>query len=352
MIQTRRAFLSTTASLPLARGEKINSFAPGEVWLDEAGKPIQAHSAGILLHEGVYYWFGEDKTLGNFNRTGVSCYASKDLYNWKRMSTALPKEAMPAEFRETGICERAKVLYNRATRKFVMWMHLDDEKYHVASAGVAVAARPEGPYVFLKKLRPVKYDFGAKPDDPNREAELGGTYRDMALFQDDDGSAYAFYASENNKTLYVVRLNREFTGPEEPVVKGKTWDRVLVDQLREAPAPFKHAGKYHLITSGCTGWAPNAATYAVAGNVLGPYEQKGNPCTGKDAGKTFYAQSTFVLPAPGKKPGDFIFLADRWFKDKLEDSRYVWLPFRMKEDGGFEIAWQDRWDLSWFDARK
>lgn len=39
-------------------------FRPGEVWLDTEGKPIQAHGGGILFHAGVFYWYGEDKTLG------------------------------------------------------------------------------------------------------------------------------------------------------------------------------------------------------------------------------------------------------------------------------------------------
>lgn len=36
-------------------------FKPGQVWLDTQGKVIQAHSAGILYKDGVYYWYGENK---------------------------------------------------------------------------------------------------------------------------------------------------------------------------------------------------------------------------------------------------------------------------------------------------
>jgi hypothetical protein len=35
---------------------------PGEPWLDNRGQRIQAHSAGITVWKGVYYWFGEDWT--------------------------------------------------------------------------------------------------------------------------------------------------------------------------------------------------------------------------------------------------------------------------------------------------
>jgi hypothetical protein len=341
------AALFLVVALDLKAAEP-RSFRPGQVWLDTSGKPIQAHSAGILVRNGVYYWYGEDKTLGNFNKTGVSCYSSRDLFAWKHEGVVLPKEAVPVEFRDAGVCERPKVLFNAKTRKYVMWMHLDSKDYLAASAGVAVADKPAGPFRFLGHSRPIRYDFGYQANDRTRQKELGNTYRDMNLYLDDDGKAYVFYASEGNPTMYVSQLNDEFTGVATPIVEGKTWARILVNQKREAPAPFKYKGKYYLITSGLTGWNPNPADYAVADHILGPWTSKGNPCVGPEAETTFRSQSTFVLPAPGKRAGSFIFMGDRWFKDKLEDSRYVWLPFTIKEDGTFTLEWRDRWDLSVF----
>jgi hypothetical protein len=149
--------------------------------------------------------------------------------------------------------------------------------------------------------------------------------------------------------MYVSRLNADFTGVETPSVEGKTWARILVKQSREAPAPFRYKDRYYLITSGTSGWAPNAASYAVAANILGPYTVKGNPCVGADAATTFHSQSTFVLPAPGNRPGAFIFMADRWFEKNLVDSRYVWLPLQVHDDSTLTIEWRDQWDLSVFD---
>ncbi len=40
-------------------------------------------------------------------------------------------------------------------------------------------------------------------------------------------------------------------------------------------------------------------------------------------------------------------MADRWTKQNLADSPYVWLPFKMFGDA-IRINWQDRWDLSVF----
>ena len=38
-----------------------NAFYPGREWLDTEGKPIHAHGGSVLYHEGVYYWYGENK---------------------------------------------------------------------------------------------------------------------------------------------------------------------------------------------------------------------------------------------------------------------------------------------------
>lgn len=318
-------------------------FRPGEVWRDTEGNPIQAHGGGVLVRGNVYYWYGEDRTPGG--RGAVACYSSTNLSDWKREGVALSRDALPQVDGRTPFVERPKVIYNPRSGQYLMWMHLEQRGYHFAHAGIATSDRATGPFVFLKAIRPVTNDFGFAADDPNRQQELGGTFRDMNLFVDDDGQAYVFYSSEDNWTMYVVRLNDEFTGPQTPSVENKTWARIFVRDMREAPAPFKHHGRYYVITSGCTGWKPNEAGYAVAENILGPWKVHANPCLGPEAKTTFGAQSTFVLPVPGK-PDQFIFMADRWNPQNLPDSRYVWLPFSVKDDGTFAIKWSERWSLS------
>ena len=322
-----------------------SEFHPGEVWRDGNGQPIQAHGGGILVHSNVYYWYGEDRTPGI--RSAVSCYSSTNLLDWKREGVALWQTNLPSYYDSPIFVERPKVIFNPRTKKFVMWMHAEQFGYHYACAGIATSDTPTGPFVFLKIIRPITNDFGFHPDDPNGQKQFGGTFRDMNLFMDDDGRAYTFYSSEDNWTMYVVRLNDDFTGPESPAVENKTWARILVRRMREGAAPFKWSGKYFLITSACTGWRANAAEFASSDNILGPWKSSGNPCVGTNADTTFGTQSTFVLPAPGRT-NDLIFMADRWNPQNLPDSRYVWLPFTMKANGTFTIRWRDRWDFSTF----
>jgi Glycosyl hydrolases family 43 len=323
-------------------------FYPGAVWRDVDSNPIQAHGGGILVLGNTWYWYGEDRTPDLYS--AVSCYSSTNLMNWKREGVALWRRDLPKVNGHHTFVERPKVIYNPRTKQFVMWMHLEQDGYHLSRAGIAVSDTPAGPFKFIKAIRPIAdtNDFSENDSDPARQNVFGGTFRDMNLFVDDDGKAYVFYSSAGNWTMYVVWLNDDFTGPKTPAVENKTWARILMRQMREGPAPFKWNGRYFLITSACTRWAPNAANYSFADNILGPWHTFGNPCAGPNAQKTFGSQSTFVLPAPGRT-NDFIFMADRWEPDNLPDSRYVWLPFMVKPDGTFTIPWRDRWDFSVFD---
>lgn len=315
----------------------MNAFEPGKVWLDTDGKPIQAHGGGVLYDQGVYYWFGENKDtptqhIGRRVRVdvvGVSCYSSEDLYNWKNEGVVLPAVQDDPEhhLHPSQVVERPKVLYNDKTGKYVMWMHLDSPDYKKAMVGVAVADRPTGPYTFIEGFRP-----------------CGEESRDMTLYKDDDGKAYAIFGSRWHTIVIFAELTDDFLQCTGRFTEH--FPRNVPGLGREAPAIFKHDGRYYFFSSGTTGWQPNPAEYAVAENINGPWKDMGDPCVGEDAETTFHAQSTFVLPVVGKD-GAYIFMADRWIRDDLGDSRYVWLPIEIDGET-VRLRWRDRWDLSVF----
>lgn len=326
------AVIATLISITVSCGD-APSIHPGEVWLDDQGNAINAHGGGLMYHDGTYYWYGEFKegetTLPEWlgwecYRTdvkGVSCYSSKDLRIWHFEGLALEgvTDNPEHDLHSSKVLERPKVIYNQATGKFVMWMHVDSMDYMKACAGVAVSDSPTGPFKYLESVRP-----------------NGEMSRDQTLFVDTDGTAYQICASENNETLHFNRLTDDylgFTGHFERRFEGLS---------REAPAIFMHDGKYYLLSSGCSGWDPNEAQIAVADSLLGEWTIMGNPCTGQDADKTFFAQSTYVQPVVGKD-NLFIAMFDRWNKTDLPDSRYVWLPFSFSPDGSVEIHWRDKW---------
>jgi beta-galactosidase len=342
------------AQLPPSSNKEIR---PGEVWLDTAGKPINAHGGGLLFHNGVYYWYGEIKEGKTYTPpqnarwggtrvdvVGVSCYSSKDLLNWKSEGNVLPAKP-DTDLDPKRVLERPKVVYNAKTKKFVMWFHADSLTYGDAKVGVAVANSPTGPFTYLGSFRPnkgqwpINFTEQDKADPKSlvvRDFAKGQMSRDLTIFVDDDGKAYLFAASEGNPTMHVSELTDDYLG-----LTGK-YARIFVGRSMEAPAVFKRNGKYYIIASDCTGWAPNAARSAVADSIWGPWTELGNPCRGPEAEITFRGQSTYVLPVAGK-PGEFIFMADRWNKDDLADSRYLWLPITFTADGKPEVHWHDAW---------
>ena len=329
--------LACLCCLPSAKTKaqtKNAAIIPGEVWKDTDGNPINAHGGGLLYHEGTYYWYGEYKKGETIlpewatwecyrtDVTGVSCYSSKDLLNWKFEGIVLPavKDDEKHDLHPSKVLERPKVIYNEKTKKFVMWAHVESADYSKACAGVAVSDSPTGTFTYVGSFRP-----------------NGAMSRDQTVFVDDNGKAYQFYSSENNATLYISELTDDYLKPT-----GR-YTRNFVKQSREAPAVFKYNGKYYMLSSGCTGWDPNVAELAVADSIMGQWTTIGNPCTGPDADKTFYAQSTYVQQVYGKGNA-YIAMFDRWKKKNLEDSRYVWLPLEFGKDGTITIPWRDSWD--------
>jgi len=100
-----------------------------------------------------------------------------------------------------------------------------------------------------------------------------------------------------------------------------------------------------MITSGCTGWSPNPAQYAISDKVLGEWKIVGNPCTDDGSSTTYDTQSTCVYKVD---EGKYIYMGDRWFSNNLRDSRYVWLPIEFDIDGFIYIRKYSNWDLNIF----
>lgn len=359
----------------------LSAFRPSALWPDDQGVHINAHGGGMLFHEGVYYWYGEHKIegeAGNKAHVGVHVYFSRDLYNWRNKGIALAVSDDPRSDIARGcILERPKVIFNPATKKFVMWFHLEPKGagYSGARSGIAISDGPTGPFDFVNSFRPnagvwpinvgesekwpltseqlaqlnkMELHGGPRPYYPKhlvfrRDFASGQMARDMTLFVDDDGRAYHLYASEENGTLHISQLTDDFLS------SSGRFARVFPGRFHEAPAMMKWRGKYFLITSDCTGWAPNTARISTAENIFGPWEELGNPClgTGEEIARTFGTQSTFILPVQGK-PDAFIFMADRWNPKNAIDGRYVWLPMEFHH-GAPMFRWRDEWDLSVFD---
>jgi hypothetical protein len=372
------------------------SFRPGQEWRDTAGKVVQAHGGQVVpatdnRGKRIWYWYGEDRSNGYSDSPGVHLYSSYDLYNWKDQGVVLRSMNSREQFTEDkyfarlykrysaaqreivwrdlstnkvrtdgwaapSILERPKVIYNHATRQWVMWVHSDGpttpemtSTYSRAEAGVAVSDSPNGPFRWIGSYRLNRVPSDSVPWCGSSSAfdPAGGMARDMNLFVDDDGTGYIIYSSEENRTMYISKLNRSYTylsAAPDQAVQGKDFVRTLPCSQREAPAMFKSEGTYYLMTSGATGWDPNPARYATAKNVLGSWADQGSPISGPGAADTFRSQSTSVIPYD-RAHNKFIFMADRWTPSDLANAPYVWMPMSFGEGGSLSIGPDAEWRL-------
>jgi hypothetical protein len=89
--------------------------------------------------------------------SGLRCYSSKNLYDWKDEGVALAVSDDTTSLIVAGcIIERPKVIYNEKTGKFVMWFHheLKGMGYSAALTGVAVSDHVTGPYTYIRSVNP------------------------------------------------------------------------------------------------------------------------------------------------------------------------------------------------------
>lgn len=298
----------------------------GTVWKDTQGNILHAHGGYIIKYEDMYYWYGENR-LDNIY---VSCYSSKDLVNWTFCNHVLTADSKTEEIRvrtdlrlrnEDGKkvnIERPKVLYHKASGKFVMWMHYENGKdYCCAAAAIATCDTPAGDFVYHGSFRPYGY-----------------MSRDCTLFED-EGRAYFLSSSRNNADMHMYLLQDDLLNIER--LTAAFWQ----GEYREAPALVKKDGVYYLFSSFCTGWAPNQGKYAKT------------DCLEKGFGKmkeigdktTYHSQPAFILKLEGKETVSYIYVGDRWNGENYHDSRYVWYPLIFHENGDVELVECEELDI-------
>lgn len=315
------------------------SFKPGQTWNDVNGSAINAHGGCVVYHDGNYYWFGEQRN--NSKSDGISCYRSRDLYSWTKLSRAVsPTGTQTDENRDIAsgrTLERPKVVYNEQTGKWVMWIHWENgSDYGQAKCAVCTADKVEGPYTLVDVFRPNGCDS-----------------RDQTVLVDTDGTAYHVYSTNMNSNTNCERLTADYLQPEADFavqLKGRRF---------EAAALFKVGDIYYGLFSGCTGWDPNPGRYMWTYDLMeqtwnAPADFKAsdgstgiNFCVDNGKNNSYQSQSNFVFPVPGKDKC-FIYMGDRWNSSNVQSSKHVWLPLSVRS-GYPTVRWYDSWTLAVFD---
>jgi Glycosyl hydrolases family 43 len=268
----------------------------------------------------------------------------------------------------------------------VCWLKIMDDE--VQRSTVLTAEHFLGPYTIVRQgLRPLGMHAG-----------------DFDIVVDpSDGKAY-YYFERVHSELICADLTEDCTN-----VSGyysTHLPRGVPPYVREAPAYFRRRGLHYLITSGTTGYFPNASLVATAPSYHGPWVAGGDPHPGDRSRTSYNSQVSSVFRHPGRDDL-YIAVADRWlpalprwmgadfddgrfarafaassarhsdpagrfgdahefadrpsFPDEMVEialdigatdtsiADYVWLPIRFDGDAAF-IDWHDEWRVEDFPA--
>ncbi|TEY70281.1 hypothetical protein BOTCAL_0108g00370 [Botryotinia calthae] len=265
---------------------------PGATWTASGlNQHIQAHGGGIIQVGSTYYWAGENKLNGSAFQS-INCYSSTDLVNWKFNSYLLTLQSS-GDLGPNRVVERPHIMYNAATAKYVMWMHIDSSDYGEAKAGVATSDSVCGTYTYLGASQPLGYQS-----------------RDLNVFKDTDGTGYLLTEDRANG-LRIDKLSADYTSVVSAVY-------LFADY--EAPAIYKSGSTYFMFASHLSGWDPNDNVYTTATNLSGPWSAWTTFAT---VGSNTYSSQTAAVVSIN---GVVMYMGDRWKSSNLMTSTYVWLP--------------------------
>ena len=280
-------------------------------WYDQTGTTILTRAGCLRKFGDLFYWYGllhwQDKNGWN----DQTCYTSADLIHWTYKGIV---------FHSTVGANRMDVLYNEATKKYVMFL-----KYggNAANLGIAIASAPDAQFTFLNQVRVDSADIG-----------------DMSMYQDDDGKAYLAYVWDQtgpNRQHGIYLMSADYLTLDKQMY---LWNIAS----REAPHIFKRNGLYYYGTSETNGVKPSPTRYYTASNLAGPWSAATTLIT-PGSSTTYETQCDFVFPFTGTQGTCYMFEADRWLPIGPKQGGYLWLPLEFNGTVPTLNYYQD-WDLN------
>ncbi len=218
----------------------------------------------IMRSHGKYYLYGTDDGRAN---KGFLVYESKDLVNWSGpVGAGEGGRALISKDSWGSSSFWGAEVYERNGR-FYMYYTV---AHHLA---IATSDSPLGPFKQENKA-PIREQ---KEIDPH-------------LFVDDNGRAYMYYVSFQNKSndIYVVQMEDDWLTPKEETKTRCIWftepwenadPKYSKWPVTEGSAVLKHKGIYYLFyTANHFLSQKYAVGYATASSPFGPWEKyEGNP---------------------------------------------------------------------------
>ena len=262
-----------------------------------ASTTVQAHAAGFLQVGNKWYMCGEDRS--NTWQPDVNLYSSSDLVNWKfeRKIVSL-STYYPDPVADWHMIERPKLLYCAKTGKYLVWCHFEYSNYGAQEAACFECDSVNGPY---------KYVWSGQP--------YGTKARDCNVFQDNDGKAYFVATISDNNHIGLFELSDDY----HSVVAQTT---LFWWKSREAPAIVHVGDYYYMLSSACSGWAPNRCKMAYSKSLTSGWSDLidlNNPIA-------YDTQAAQIITIQGTKATTYLYVGDRWQDPGLFESKTIIFP--------------------------
>ncbi len=291
--------------------------------LDNLGNAVDAHDGMIAYFNGTYYLYGTSYGCGfewqnkNAAFCGFKVYSSKDLKHWKDEGFLFNANNDIWQCRCNGNtygCFRPHVVYNKKTKKYVLWINSYDNSpgYHVLTS-----ESPTGP--FKEEAEPKLV--------VNNGIPAGLNNGDHDVFVDDDGTAYLALTDWRTRgTLAIEKLSPDYlTGTGECV-------KSVTNGATEAPCLLKRKGIYYILYSdpNCGYCGGTGTSYKTASYILGPWSDSkkitNNSCGG---------QPSFVSTIPYKSETIYVYGSDLWNNGARNEAlaNFFWKPLSFDEQG-------------------
>ncbi|KAH9987117.1 carbohydrate-binding module family 66 protein [Xylariaceae sp. FL0662B] len=228
--------------------------------------------AGNPFVEGLYadpdtetydglYWVFPTSSYAYEQQTYLDAFSSSDLINWTKypniLTTANVTWATKAVWAPAPISRNGKYYLYFGANDI---QEGEPENGVIGGIGVAVADRPEGPYVdAIGKPLIGEYHNGAQPIDQD-------------VFIDDDGQAYIYYGGHSYAN--VAKLNEDMISIGT-LDDGTQFKEITPENYVEGSQMIKRNGVYYFMWSegGWTG-PDYSVSYAMADSPLGPFPRK------------------------------------------------------------------------------
>ncbi|KAI1208012.1 carbohydrate-binding module family 66 protein [Annulohypoxylon truncatum] len=258
-------YLLLSFTMPAAANGSLipTQLTPENYTTAEAGNPFVDGwyaDPDTEVYDGIY-WVYPTSSYDYDQQTYFDAFSSSDLINWTKYSNILTTDNVTWATR--AVWAPAPIFRGGL---YYLYFGANDiqegepEQGKIGGIGVAVAERPEGPYVdAIGKPLIGEYHNGAQPIDQD-------------VFIDDvDGQAYIYYGGHSHANVAKLNSDMISIGTFDD---GTQYKEITPENYVEGSQMFKRNGIYYLMWSEGDWTGPDySVSYAMSDSPIGPFNK-------------------------------------------------------------------------------